>query len=86
MPGNTMEMPQLIRLRNGEKVQNSFSTQEYATRIATLRAHMSASGLDATVFTSYHNINYYSDFLYCSFGRFYALVVTHDRMQSAQKR
>ena len=79
MPGNTMEMPQLIRLRNGEKVQNSFSTQEYATRIATLRAHMSASGLDATVFTSYHNINYYSDFLYCSFGRFYALVVTHDR-------
>ena len=30
------------------------------------------------MFTSYHNLNYYSDFLYCSFGRNYALVVTQD--------
>src|SRR5699024_9845803 len=27
----------------------------------------------------YHNINYYSDFLYTSFGRSYALVVTQDK-------
>ncbi len=32
----------------------------------------------AVVFTSYHNINYYSDFLYTAFGRNYALVVTQD--------
>lgn len=39
---------------------------------------MEEQGLDAVVLTSIHNINYYSDFLYCSFGRPYALVVTHD--------
>jgi creatinase len=32
--------------------------------------------LDAAILTSYHNINYFSDFLYCSFGRRYAFVVT----------
>ena len=31
--------------------------------------------MDAVLFTSIHNINYYSDFLYCSFGRPYGLVV-----------
>lgn len=70
-------MPALIRLRNGEKVQNSFSHAEYANRIARLRAHMAAQKVDAVLFTSYHNINYYSDFLFCSFGRFYGLAVTH---------
>ncbi len=34
--------------------------------------------IGAAVFTSYHNINYYSGFLYCFFGRPYALVVTAD--------
>ena len=34
--------------------------------------------IDAVLFTSYHNVNYYSDYLYCSFGRPYGLVVTHD--------
>ena len=32
--------------------------------------------LDAVVLTSYHSIKYYSDFLYTTFGRNYALVVT----------
>ena len=36
------------------------------------------TAIDAVLFTSYHNINFYSDFLYCSFGRFYGLAVTHD--------
>ena len=40
------------------------------------------NNIDAAVFTSYHNINYYSDFLYCSFGRPYALVVTQDAVVS----
>lgn len=72
-------MPSLIRLRNGEKVRNTFGREEYAGRIARLRRHMAEAKLDAVLFSSYHNIAYYSDFLYCSFGRFYALVVTHDR-------
>ena len=72
-------LPHLIRLRNGEKVQNTFSAQEYAQRMAKVRQHMQSSQLDAVLFTSYHNINYYSDFLFCSFGRFYGLAVTHDK-------
>ena len=72
-------MPSLIRLRNGEKVKNTFSLQEYANRIAKVRKHMAEQQIDAALFTSYHNINYYSDFLYCSFGRFYGLAVTHDK-------
>jgi creatinase len=39
---------------------------------------MARTGVDSVLFTSYHNINYYSDFLYCSFGRFYGLVVSQD--------
>jgi creatinase len=72
-------MPPLIRLRNGEKVKNTFSPQEYATRISRVRKHMAAQQLDAVLFTSYHNINYYSDFLYCSFGRPYGMALTHDK-------
>ena len=75
----TTPMPSLIRLRNGEKVRNTFAKSEYEARIAKLRRHMADAGLDAVLFTSYHNIAYYSDFLYCSFGRFYGLVVTHDK-------
>ncbi|ANI12579.1 creatininase [Pseudomonas citronellolis] len=73
-----MQMPQTIRIRNGQKVRPTFSGQEYANRQARLRAHLAEAGIDAAVFTSYHNINYYSDFLYCSFGRPYALVVTQE--------
>ena len=40
---------------------------------------MSDMGIDSVLFTSIHNINYYSDFLYCSFGRPYGLVVTKNR-------
>ncbi|MFM2367117.1 MAG: hypothetical protein RIR95_1725, partial [Pseudomonadota bacterium] len=41
-----------------------------------LRDLMELQGIDACVFTSMHNIAYYSGFLYCSFGRPYGLVVT----------
>ncbi len=34
------------------------------------------------MFTSYHNICYLSDFLYCYFGRKYGLVVTQDKATS----
>jgi len=72
-------MPDLIRIRNGEKVRNTFTQQEYAARTARLRAHMSEQRIDAALFTSYHCIVYYSDFLYCSFGRPFGLAVTHER-------
>jgi creatinase len=39
---------------------------------------MAAKELDAVILTSYHGIKYYSDFLYTTFGRNYALVVTAD--------
>ncbi|MGY8830500.1 MAG: aminopeptidase P family N-terminal domain-containing protein, partial [Pseudomonadales bacterium] len=73
-----MQMPKTLRIQNGQKVQSTFSAQEYANRQARLRSHMAAEDIDAAIFTSYHNINYYSDFLFCSFGRPYALVVTQD--------
>ncbi len=75
-----MTMPDLIYIDNGERVRHSFSDAEYANRIGKLRAMMAKKGVDTTLFTSYHNINYYSDFLYCSFGRFYGLVVTQDKV------
>ena len=75
-----MTMPDLIYIDNGERVRHSFSDAEYANRIGTLRAMMAKKGVDTTLFTSYHNINYYSDFLFCSFGRFYGLVVTQNKV------
>jgi creatinase len=75
-----MAMPDLIYIDNGEKVRHSFTDQEYANRIGKLRAMMAKKGVDSVLFTSYHNINYYSDFVYCSFGRFYGLVVTQDKV------
>ena len=75
-----MTMPDLIYIDNGERVRHSFTDAEYANRIGKLRAMMAKKGVDTTLFTSYHNINYYSDFLFCSFGRFYGLVVTQDKV------
>lgn len=66
-------------LENGEKVHPTFSREEMANRNRILRENMVKMDIDAVVFTSYHNINYYSDFLYTAFGRSYALVVTQDK-------
>ena len=71
-------MERLKRIRNGERVTPTFSPAEMNRRLDSLRAHMAAADMDGTLFTSYHNINYFSDFLYCSFGRAYGLVVTGD--------
>src|SRR5699024_6037552 len=62
-----------------EKVTPTFSNEEMERRNAILRQNMAEMGIEAVLFTSYHNINYYSDFLYTSFGRSYALVVTQDK-------
>ena len=71
-----MSLPSVITLHNGDKVQATFSKEEMDHRVKQLRSYMFESQLDAILFTSYHNINYYSDFLYCAFGRSYGLVVT----------
>ncbi|PJE28511.1 Creatinase [Pseudooceanicola marinus] len=61
---------------NGDKAPLPFSAAEYAARLARLRAIMAEMDLPVVVLTSMHNIAYYSGFLYCSFGRPYACVVT----------
>lgn len=78
----TSELPSLKVIRNGEKVKGTFSAAEMESRLGKLRKHMEVEGIGHVLFTSYHNINYYSDFLYCSFGRPYGLVVTPDSSTS----
>lgn len=73
-----MNLERLKHIPNGDKVVPTFSAAEMERRLTALRKHMADDGLDAVVFTSYHNINYYSDFLYTAFGRPYALVVTQN--------
>jgi creatinase len=75
-------MDQLKTLNNGAKVRWTFSAEEMKRRLSALRRHMASNAIDAVLFTSYHNVNYYSDFLYCSFGRPYGLVVTQDGASS----
>jgi creatinase len=71
--------PEFFELQNGDKAKLPFSDQEYEARLAKLRELMEASGVEAMLLTSMHNIAYYSGFLYCSFGRPYACVVTAKR-------
>lgn len=70
------ELERLKQLHNGSKVRLTFSDAEFERRLTGLREIMAAKELDAVVLTSYHGIKYYSDFLYTTFGRQYALVVT----------
>ncbi len=72
---NTTTLPDLLEFPNGEKAPPTFSTAEMEGRLAKLRGAMEAQGVDVALFTSNHNINYYADFMYCSFGRFYGVVV-----------
>jgi creatinase len=72
-------MNDLLVIENGERVAGTFSPTEMTSRLARLRAHMGASDIDAVLFTSMQNIHYFSDFLYCSFGRPYGLAVTQER-------
>ncbi len=75
-------MEQTKNIRNGAKVTPTFSLPEMQARLAKLRSAMAESDIDAVIFTSYHNINYFADFLYCAFGRPYGLVVTPDSTTS----
>jgi creatinase len=71
--------PEFFELQNGPKAKLPFSDTEYENRLGKLRQLMDISGVEAMVMTSMHNIAYYSGFLYCSFGRPYACVVTANR-------
>ena len=70
-----LDRPAFYRFHQGERIL-PFDSAEYDARQKGLRARMDEAGVEACVFTSMHNIAYYSGFLYCAFGRPYALVVT----------
>ena len=69
------QRPQFYRFHQGERVL-PFAPAEYEARLTGLRQIMAEAGVTAAVFTSMHNVAYYSGFLFCAFGRPYALVVT----------
>ena len=71
-----IKRPNFHRFYNGSKAALPFCDAEYEARLAGLRSILRDKGVNAAVFTSMHNIAYYSGFLYCAFGRPYGLVVT----------
>jgi len=71
-----MERPNFFQLNNGSKAPLPFTDNEYENRLKSLREIISKNNLDAVILTSMQNIAYYSGFLYCSFGRPYACIVT----------
>lgn len=74
---NVDDMLHLTRWENGEKSWSPFSDTEMARRQSDMRGWMAEKDVDAAIFTSYHCVNYYSGWLYCYFGRKYAMVITH---------
>jgi len=60
-----------LRFHNGEQSVLQFSNEEYEQRLSGLRRIMADHNIDSVVFSSMHNIAYYSGFLYCAFGRPY---------------
>jgi creatinase len=77
-----MTPPSLINIPNGDHVAGTFSAQEMQRRLDSLRGLMVELSIDTALMTSYHNINYYGDFLYCSFGRSYGLVINEKSQTS----
>lgn len=80
--GMPNELLRLQRMHNGEKAVPTFSAEEMTRRQEGLRKILEELNLDGAILTSYHNICYLSDFLYCAFGRRYAFVVTPDNALS----
>ncbi|XP_063845220.1 creatinase-like isoform X1 [Scylla paramamosain] len=70
-----------MRMPNGVKQSPGlFSAEEVEGRVNRLRHHMEQEGLAACLFTSIHNVNYYTGgFTYCAFGRPYGLLVTPEK-------
>ncbi|BCG97921.1 creatinase (plasmid) [Mesorhizobium sp. 131-2-1] len=80
--GMPNELLRLQKMHNGEKAVATFSAAEMKRRQDGLRNILAELKLDAAVLTSYHNICYFSDFLFCYFGRRYAFVVTPEKAVS----
>ena len=57
-------------------------TGKVETVLLSPRKLMAEKNIGAAVFTSIHNIAYFSNYVYCSMGRPYALVVTQDTQTS----
>ena len=74
-----MKRSDFFQFTNGPKIPLPFSDKEYENRLKGLRKIIAENNLDAVILTSMQNIAYYSGFLYCSFGRAYACVVTAER-------
>ena len=74
------QRPRILTIDNGSPPDPTFSEGEMTRRLHNLRAHMEKYQIDAALFTSTHNINYFSDFIYTSFGRNYGCVVTSERL------
>ena len=72
-------MENVIHIENGDKPTPTFTKGEMSSRQYKLRSLMARENVDSVLFTSHHNINYYADFLFCSFGRPYGLVVTQNK-------
>lgn len=73
-----LDRPQTIQFQNGTKAKPTFSAKEMSDRVEKLRVAMADADVDVALLSSIHNVNYYADFVYCAFGRPYALVVTHN--------
>ena len=71
----TDDMIHVAKWHFGQKEWSPFSAAEMSRRQNGLRAHLANHKIDVALFTSYHNINYYSGFLYCYFGRKFGLVI-----------
>ena len=77
------DRPKIVDYRNnGARPQPTFSASEMKRRQDGIRTLMAEHKMDAALFTSYHNICYLSDFLYCYFGRRYGLVIDHQKATS----
>lgn len=76
------QRPEFFTRQDGGKAVLPFSKAEYERRLSALRQSMAERNVEAVIFTSMHNIAYYSGFLYCAFGRPYACVVTQSNCRT----
>ncbi|MBK8770812.1 MAG: aminopeptidase P family protein [Rhizobiales bacterium] len=78
-----LDRPAVVDYRhNGKSPKPTFSAAEMQRRQDAVRGWMARASVDACLFSSYHNICYLSDFLYCYFGRKYGLVLTQTKATS----
>ena len=71
----TDDMLHVMAWHNGEKAYSPFSDAEMRRRQDSIRGWMANNDVDAALFTSYHCINYYSGWPYCSFGRMHGMLI-----------